>query len=101
MARPLEFEDPNLRNLVAEVSVKEPRVYGAGNPIKVIALDCGIKFNMIRELVNRGAEVSAFSSLTAVFLLDSVGASGHVTRNSFVLPGEGGAIQPCASKRGL
>ena len=49
--------DPNLRNLVAEVSTKEVKYYGKGNPLKVIAVDCGIKSNIIRELVNRGAEV--------------------------------------------
>lgn len=29
------FSDPNERNLVAEVSITEPRVYGEGNPVKV------------------------------------------------------------------
>lgn len=29
------FTDPNERNLVAEVSITEPRVFGKGNPIKV------------------------------------------------------------------
>lgn len=29
------FEDPNLRNLVAEVSIKEPITYGKGNKFKV------------------------------------------------------------------
>ncbi|KAK3543205.1 hypothetical protein QTP70_012499 [Hemibagrus guttatus] len=55
--QPVEFTDPNKRNLVAEVSTKEVRVYGKGNPIKVVAVDCGIKHNIIRLLVKRGAEV--------------------------------------------
>lgn len=29
------FVDPNLRNLVSEVSISEPRVFGRGNPVKV------------------------------------------------------------------
>ncbi len=29
------FSDPNARNLVSEVSITEPRVYGKGNPVKV------------------------------------------------------------------
>lgn len=29
------FSDPNERNLVSEVSITEPRVFGEGNPIKV------------------------------------------------------------------
>eukprot|EP00937_MAST-01D_sp_MAST-1D-sp2_P003269 g3269.t1 len=53
----VEFDDPNLRNLVAEVSCSEPRIFGEGNPIKVLAMDCGIKYSIIRRLVAKGAEV--------------------------------------------
>lgn len=45
------FSNPNERNLVAEVSTKEIVVYGAGNETKIIAYDCGMKFNIIRYLV--------------------------------------------------
>lgn len=31
------FTDPNTRNLVSEVSITEPRVFGKGNPVKVRA----------------------------------------------------------------
>ncbi|OQR98727.1 carbamoyl-phosphate synthase, ammonia [Thraustotheca clavata] len=51
------FEDPNKRNLVAEVSTKTVKTYGQGNPLKILAVDCGIKYNIIRQLVSRGAEV--------------------------------------------
>ena len=53
----VDFADPNQRNLVAEVSTKDVKVFGKGNPLKVIAVDCGIKYNIIRMLVERGAEV--------------------------------------------
>ena len=43
---------------MAEVSVKEPRVFGKGNPVKVLAVDCGIKYNIVRHLVRKGAEVT-------------------------------------------
>ncbi|CAL8320872.1 unnamed protein product [Merluccius merluccius] len=56
-AQPVEIFDPNQNNLVAEVSTKETKVFGKGNPIKVVAVDCGIKHNIIRLLVKRGAEV--------------------------------------------
>jgi carbamoylphosphate synthase large subunit/anthranilate/para-aminobenzoate synthase component II len=46
------FDDPNKRNLVAEVSTKEIVVYGKGNTTKIIAYDCGMKFNIIRYLVD-------------------------------------------------
>lgn len=51
------FEDPNTRNLVAEVSTKTVKYFGKGNPHKIIAVDCGMKSNIIRMLVDRGAEV--------------------------------------------
>jgi carbamoyl-phosphate synthase (ammonia) len=50
--------NPNLINLVNEVSTKETIVYGKGNPIKVIAIDGGMKYNIIRQLVKRGAELT-------------------------------------------
>jgi len=53
-----KMQDPNARHLVGEVSVKEPKVYGKGNPIKVLAVDCGMKFNIIRLLVKRGVELT-------------------------------------------
>ncbi|NXB51836.1 CPSM synthase, partial [Leucopsar rothschildi] len=55
--QPVEFSDPNKQNLIAEVSTKEVKVYGRGNPIKVVAVDCGLKHNIIRLLVKVGAEV--------------------------------------------
>ncbi|NWY64837.1 CPSM synthase, partial [Erithacus rubecula] len=55
--QPVEFSDPNEQNLIAEVSTKEVKIYGRGNPIKVVAVDCGLKHNIIRLLVKRGAEV--------------------------------------------
>ncbi|NXL75499.1 CPSM synthase, partial [Leptocoma aspasia] len=55
--QPVEFADPNKQNLIAEVSTKEVKIYGRGNPIKVVAVDCGLKHNVIRLLVKRGAEV--------------------------------------------
>ena len=53
----VQLTDPNLRNLVQEVSTKEIKIYGKGNPIKIVAVDCGMKYNIIRMLVARGAEV--------------------------------------------
>ncbi|NXS31266.1 CPSM synthase, partial [Pomatostomus ruficeps] len=35
----------------------EVKIYGRGNPIKVVAVDCGLKHNIIRLLVKVGAEV--------------------------------------------
>ena len=46
------FDDPNKRNLVAEVSTKDVVVYGKGNSPRIIAYDCGMKFNIIRYFVD-------------------------------------------------
>lgn len=51
------FEDPNLQNLVAQVSTKEVRVYGKGNSPKIIAFDCGMKMNIIRYFVKLKCEL--------------------------------------------
>eukprot|EP01065_Artemidia_motanka_P027111 TRINITY_DN32344_c0_g1_i1.p1 TRINITY_DN32344_c0_g1~~TRINITY_DN32344_c0_g1_i1.p1 ORF type:complete len:1512 (+),score=611.50 TRINITY_DN32344_c0_g1_i1:96-4631(+) len=54
-AAKLQFADPNKRNLAAEASRKEPEIYhpadGPGR-YKVVAVDCGMKNNIIRYLVN-------------------------------------------------
>lgn len=48
----IEFQDPNERNLVSEVSTKQVVTYGEGNSPTVIAYDFGMKFNIIRYFVN-------------------------------------------------
>jgi len=53
----IPFIDVNKRNLIEEVSCKETIVYGKGNPIKLLTVDCGIKNNIIRNLVKRGVEL--------------------------------------------
>jgi len=50
------FYDPNRENLVQLVSVKEPLEYGSGKK-KVVLIDCGGKFNIIRSLVGRDVQV--------------------------------------------
>lgn len=54
----IPYDDPGKRNLVQEVSVKEPRVFNRGGDVKIAALDCGLKYNQIRCLCQRGAEVT-------------------------------------------
>jgi carbamoyl-phosphate synthase small subunit len=51
------FEDPNVRNLAAETSVREPIVYGDGST-RVLAVDCGMKNNIIRCFLDRGVSVT-------------------------------------------
>ncbi|KAF1798270.1 hypothetical protein FB192DRAFT_1170387 [Mucor lusitanicus] len=63
----VDWVDPNERNLVAEVSIKEPKVYypdpanaiktPSGRTMRVIAVDIGMKYNQIRCFVYRGVEL--------------------------------------------
>jgi carbamoyl-phosphate synthase small subunit len=51
-----KIEDPNLINQVDVVSCKEIIKYGSGHK-KVVLVDCGVKHNIIRCLLNRGVEI--------------------------------------------
>ena len=52
----IEFYDPNLTNLVDQVSVREIQEYGQGEK-RIVLVDCGVKNNIIRELLKRDATV--------------------------------------------
>lgn len=48
----IEFVDPNKENLVAQVATAAVATYGKGGKT-VVLIDCGVKENIIRELVKR------------------------------------------------
>ena len=52
----IHFEDPNKRNLVAEVSIKKPIVYKKGKK-SIVLIDCGTKNNIIRAFLKRNFTV--------------------------------------------
>jgi carbamoyl-phosphate synthase small subunit len=52
----IEFYDPNLVNLVEQVSIREKKVYGQGK-YRILLIDCGVKYNIIRNLLQRDATV--------------------------------------------
>lgn len=66
-----EWVDPNVQNLVAKVSVKEPTLYVPptdhegvnlqkgpdGKVLRIVAVDVGMKYNQIRCFVKRGVEL--------------------------------------------
>lgn len=54
--KPKKFFDPNAENLVARVSVAEKKIYGDG-PVTILALDCGMKENIVRSFVSRGVKL--------------------------------------------
>jgi carbamoyl-phosphate synthase small subunit len=52
----IDFDDPNKRNLVKEVSIDKPIIYGEGD-IKIVVIDCGIKNNILRSFLKRDIQV--------------------------------------------
>lgn len=52
----VDLYDPNKDNLVASVSIREKKVYGSGK-YKVLLIDCGVKNNIIRNLLKRDTTV--------------------------------------------
>jgi carbamoyl-phosphate synthase small subunit len=53
----INFYDPNIDNLVAQVSTQEKKIYGRGK-YKILLIDCGVKYNIIRNLIKRDATVT-------------------------------------------
>jgi carbamoyl-phosphate synthase small subunit len=51
-----DFYDPNKVNLVAEVSTSEIKRYGSGKH-KIVLIDCGVKYNIIRNLLKRDTTI--------------------------------------------
>jgi len=52
-----DLYDPNKVNLLNEVSIKEPIIYNEGQEKTLLAVDCGMKANIIRSLISRGVTV--------------------------------------------
>ncbi|MCR4368408.1 MAG: glutamine-hydrolyzing carbamoyl-phosphate synthase small subunit [archaeon] len=51
-----DLYDPNKENIVANVSIHKPVVYGSGKK-KVVLIDCGVKNNIIFSLLKRDVTV--------------------------------------------
>ncbi|XP_012543292.1 CAD protein [Monomorium pharaonis] len=57
LSKTLAIEDPNKRNLVAEVSQPITKTYNPNGSPRICVVDCGLKFNQLRCLLKRGARV--------------------------------------------
>ena len=53
----IDFYDPNKDNLVAQVSTNEKKIFGNGK-YKIVLIDCGVKYNIIRNLLRRDTTVT-------------------------------------------
>ncbi|EPX71370.1 arginine specific carbamoyl-phosphate synthase subunit Arg5 [Schizosaccharomyces octosporus yFS286] len=85
------FADPSAVNLVSQVSTREPFFVGGGDGmLNVAVIDCGVKENILRSLVSRGASVTVFpfdypiqniaSNYDGVFLTNGPGDPTHLTK---------------------
>ena len=55
------FDDPEQSNLVRQVSTTSPFHVASGNgDLHVAVIDCGVKENILRSFVSRGASVTVF-----------------------------------------
>jgi carbamoyl-phosphate synthase small subunit len=49
--------DPNMTNLVQNVTISSPIRYESGNQCRVVVIDCGVKFGILRNLLERNVDV--------------------------------------------
>jgi len=52
----VELYDPNHDNLVEQVSIHEKKIFGKGK-YRILLIDCGVKYNIIRNLLQRDTTV--------------------------------------------
>lgn len=50
------FFDPNDHEIIREVSIPERKIYGKGN-CRIALIDCGVKWNILRQLIDLDCEV--------------------------------------------
>jgi carbamoyl-phosphate synthase small subunit len=53
----IDLYDPNKDNLVEQVSIREKKVFGRGK-YRILLIDCGVKYNIIRNLLQRDTTVT-------------------------------------------
>jgi carbamoyl-phosphate synthase small subunit len=49
--------DPNLTDLVSEVTINEPTYYDRDGKSTVVVIDCGVKYGILRNILKRGTNV--------------------------------------------
>ena len=49
----VEFYDPNKYNLVNQVSIKKPIIYNENGRRRIVVVDCGVKYSILKNLIAR------------------------------------------------
>jgi carbamoyl-phosphate synthase small subunit len=75
---------PAERDVVGEVTARETEELGANDGPRIVVLDCGVKRNIVRSLVKRGARVSVVPFGTSLADIERLRPDGVV-----VSPGPG------------
>jgi len=73
--------DPNARDLVAEVTTPEIRIYNPRARKTIVVIDCGVKEGIIRALVRRGVSVVRVPADTDAGRILAFGPRGVVISN--------------------
>lgn len=54
----IDFIDPNREDLTSRVTIAEPATYNPGGEgPRIVVIDCGVKYNILRSLIRRGCRV--------------------------------------------
>lgn len=54
----IEFYDPDKKNLISEVSIRQPISYNEGGNTQIVVIDCGVKNNILRTLIKKDCKVT-------------------------------------------
>lgn len=86
------ISDPNAQNLVERVSVKEPITYRGSRGSPIVVIDCGVKYGIIRSLLERGVSVVRVPYDFPVDDMLEMHPSGVVISNG---PGDPALVSSC------
>lgn len=75
------IEDPNARDLVAEVMTSEIRIYNPNARTSVVLIDCGVKQNIIRALTRRSVAVVRIPANTDYSKIQAFSPRGVIISN--------------------
>lgn len=76
-----DLEDPNNEDLVREVTTDIPILYSSGKSPRVVLIDCGTKFGILRKLLQRDLDVIQVPYIYPTDKIERLNASGIVISN--------------------
>lgn len=83
------FFDPSVSNIVSQVSSNDRKIFGKGS-VRVGVIDCGVKWNILRQLIALGCEIEILPWNTKLMEVD---CSGWLISNGPGNPMQTGRLQ--------